>query len=91
MALIRTYYAAIKSIDNPETGWDPVGSWNKIHGDGKSSTNVLRMQGQLGGDGVHRVRIVSGGGKKLVVWLEETLTTLLVRTRLEPQFWTHSR
>lgn len=70
MALIRTYYAAIKSIDNPETGWDPVGSWNKIHGDGKSSTNVLRMQGQLGGDGVHRVRIVSGGGKKLVVWLE---------------------
>jgi hypothetical protein len=70
MALIRTYYAAIKSIDNPETGWDPVGSWNKVHGDGKSSTNVLRMQGQLGGDGVHKVRIVSGGGKNLVVRLE---------------------
>ena len=75
MALIRTYYNAIKSIDNPETSWDPVGSWNKIHGDGKSSTNVLCMQGQLGSDDVHKVRIVSGGGKKLVTWLESIITS----------------
>jgi hypothetical protein len=67
---VQCICAVFFNIDNPETGWDPVGSWNKIHGDGKSSTNVLRMQGQLGGDGVHKVRIVSGGGKNLVVWLE---------------------
>jgi|SRR5882762_3174619 len=70
MALIPTYYNTIKSIENPETGWDPVGSWNKIHGDRKSSMNVLHMQGQLDSGGVHKVHIVSGGGTKLVTWLE---------------------
>lgn len=70
MDFIRTYYNAIKSIDNPEAGWDPVGSWNNIHGNGKSSTNVLRMQTLLSTGGVRKVRIVSGGRKKLVTWLE---------------------
>ncbi len=60
---------------NPLTTLKPAGilsahGKDKIHGDGKSSTNVLRMQGQLGGDGVHKVRIVSGGEKNLVVWLK---------------------
>jgi len=75
MDLIHTYYNAIKSIDNPETGWDPVGLWNKIHGDGKSSMNVLRMQGRLGADSIHKVHIASGGGQKLVTWLEGMVTS----------------
>lgn len=83
---IRTYYNAIKSIDNPETGWDSVDLWNKIHGDGKSSTNVLRMQGQLGTGGVHKVRIISGRGKKLMIWLEGMVASLYDEAQIRHNF-----
>lgn len=42
--------------------WVPAGQWNRIHGDGKSTTNgVFHLETMAASNGTFKVKIVSRG------------------------------
>ncbi|KAI1796100.1 hypothetical protein LXA43DRAFT_1057876 [Ganoderma leucocontextum] len=47
--------------------WDPTKQWNRLHGDGKSTTGgAYHIETILGSDGVFKAKVVGPGGSAKV-------------------------